>query len=41
MKRRGFGRTCIHDGPIYEGFYINGVLNGYGRLIHEGHYYEG
>ena len=41
QKRRGFGRTCIHNGAIYEGFYSNGVLNGYGRLLYDGHYYEG
>ncbi len=30
------------DGSLYEGYWVNGMANGRGRMIHaDGNYYEG
>jgi len=41
-QAEGFGRKCIYDGRIYEGFWKDDQLQGYGRGIYMSHnYYEG
>ena len=35
-EREGFGRVCMTDGQLIEGYFKNSSLNGYGRVIYTG-----
>ena len=41
-QSEGLGRQCVHFDRLVEGFFKNGMINGWARVIHlDGDYYEG
>lgn len=41
-QREGLGRQCVHFDRLIEGFFKNGMINGFARIIYQdGAYYEG